>query len=82
MKIGRQLTEKQTKNMRYWLVVAQGIVSYSKSHSKSVTLALHVFRPLPKQFPSDPHETRQAPPSSPTAPAPKISGENIMQAKR
>ena len=32
------------------------MVDYSKSHFKSVTFALHVFRSLLKQFVSDSHE--------------------------
>ena len=51
---------------------------YSKSHFKSATFALHVFRSLLKQFSSDSHEIWQALVSSLTAPALKISGKNIM----
>ena len=51
---------------------------YSKSHLKSLTFALHVFRLLLKQFSSDFHEIWQALVSSLTAPALKISGKNII----
>ena len=54
---------------------------YSKSHFKSVTFALHVFRSFHNQFSSDFHEIWQALVSSLTAPAPKISGKNIMKFK-
>ena len=55
-----------------------GVHAYSKSHFKSVTFVLHVFRSLLKQFSSDFHDISQALVSSLTAPALKISGKNIM----
>ena len=57
------------------------ILVYSKSHFKSVTFVLHVFRSLCKQFSSDFHEIWQELVSSLTAPALKISGKNIMSFK-
>ena len=60
------------------IVNVRPLVTYSKSHFKSVTFALHVFRSLLKQFSSDFHEIWQMLVSSLTAPALKISGRNIM----
>ena len=57
---------------------------YSKSHFKSVTFALHVFRSLLKQFPSDCHEMTigwKLLVSSLTAPALPIAKKNIIYFK-